>query len=71
MNQLQEKASAYDFFTSSGLTRPVKLKESTRKFAYESLYDHKYGLDARKTPRVPVMIKCLHWNSIMRHLLRS
>lgn len=52
MSQAKERISAYDFFTSSGITRPIRLKESTRKFAYESLYEHKYGLDAKKTPNV-------------------
>ena len=37
-----------EFYTPKGLTRPVRLCESTRKFAYESL-NHKYGLDTRKT----------------------
>lgn len=33
-----------EFYTSSKLKRPVRLSESTRRFAKESL-DHKYGLD--------------------------
>ena len=37
-----------EFYTPKGLTRPIRLCESTRKFAYESL-NHKYGLDTRKT----------------------
>ncbi|MBE6628914.1 MAG: hypothetical protein E7629_08315, partial [Ruminococcaceae bacterium] len=37
-----------EFYTPKGLTRPIRLCDSTRKFAYESL-NHKYGLDTRKT----------------------
>lgn len=37
-----------EFYTPKGLKRPIRLCESTRKFAYESL-NHKYGLDTRKT----------------------
>ena len=37
-----------EFYTPKGLTRPIRLCESTRKFAYDSL-NHKYGLDTRKT----------------------
>jgi len=40
-----------EFYTSSGLKRPVRLSEETRQFAYESL-NHKYGTDTRKTPSV-------------------
>ena len=36
------------FYTANGLERPVRLSESTRLFAYESL-GHKYGLDTKKT----------------------
>ena len=36
------------FYTANGLERPIRLSESTRNFAYESL-NHKYGLDTRKT----------------------
>ena len=37
-----------EFYTPNGLKRPVRLCETTRRFAYESL-NHKYGLDTRKT----------------------
>ena len=37
-----------EFYTSSGIKRPVRLCEETRKFAYESL-NHKYGNDTKKT----------------------
>lgn len=40
-----------EFYSSSKTPRPVRLCESTRKFAYESL-NHKYGLDAKQTPCV-------------------
>ena len=39
------------FYTANGLERPVRLSDSTRLFAYESL-SHKYGLDTRKTDSV-------------------
>lgn len=39
-----------EFFAVNG-KRPVRLSEETRKFAYESI-NHKYGLDAQKTPFV-------------------
>lgn len=39
-----------EFFATNG-KRPVRLREKTRKFAYESL-NHKYGLEARETPCV-------------------
>lgn len=39
------------FYTANGLERPIRLSESTRNFAYESL-NHKYGLDTRKTDSV-------------------
>ena len=38
------------FYTSFCEERPVRLSEDTRKFAYESLYEHKYGLDTKKNP---------------------
>ena len=40
-----------EFYTSSGLKRPVRLNERTRQFAYESL-NHKYGLDTLKTANI-------------------
>ena len=39
------------FPCSSGLSRPIRLSETTRRFAYESLL-YKYGLDTKKTPSV-------------------
>ena len=39
------------FYTPNGLERPVRLREPTRMFAYESL-NHKYGVDTRKTDAV-------------------
>ncbi len=41
-----------EFFTSSGKARPVRLSEATRRFAYESLNDRKYGKDTQKNPFV-------------------
>ena len=38
------------FFAVNG-TRPVRLSEATRKYAYESM-NHKYGLEAKATPYV-------------------
>ena len=38
--------SAYTFPCAAGRVRPVRLSEATRKFAFESLNDHKYGKDA-------------------------
>ncbi|MBR4933481.1 MAG: hypothetical protein IKZ03_03395, partial [Clostridia bacterium] len=32
----------------------MRLSESTRAFAYDSLYNHKYGLLARETPCVNI-----------------
>ncbi|MBR4420803.1 MAG: hypothetical protein IKT32_07955 [Clostridia bacterium] len=40
-----------DFYTQNGLTRPVRLSNKTRKFAYDSLA-HKYGKDTLKTDTV-------------------
>lgn len=40
-----------EFFTYNYEKRPVRLKEETRQFAYDSL-NHKYGKDTRKTPAV-------------------
>lgn len=34
-----------EFFTLSKEPRPVRLPDATRRFAYESLHDHRYGLD--------------------------
>ena len=40
-----------EFYSSSKTSRPIRLSESTRKFAYESL-NHKYGLNTKQTPCV-------------------
>ena len=42
-----------DFFCSTGLTRPVRLSDKTRAFAYESMHG-KYGDMARKVQSVSV-----------------
>ncbi len=39
------------FECANGLTRPVRLSENTRRFAYDSLH-YRYGLDTRKTQAV-------------------
>lgn len=39
-----------EFISSCLDKRPIRLKEATRKFAYESVYDHKYGKMAAATP---------------------
>lgn len=36
-----------EFYTSFCEKRPIRLCEATRKFAYESLYEHRYGLETR------------------------
>ncbi len=41
-----------EFYTVSKDPRPVRLSETTRQFAYESLELHRYGLDAMNTPAV-------------------
>ena len=41
-----------EFHTSFLQKRPIRLSETTRKFAYESLYEHKYGIETRKSPCV-------------------
>lgn len=38
-----------EFYTSFSQKRPVRLCEHTRRFAYQSLYEHKYGLDTKST----------------------
>lgn len=43
-----------EFFTVSKEKRPVRLSDATRRFAYESLYDHRYGLDTRRVMSVPL-----------------
>ena len=50
---MNEHKSEYVFPCQSGFSRPVRLSEATRRFAFESL-SHKYGLDTRATPAVPL-----------------
>ncbi len=50
-NAGKRENSAYSFYTPKGFSRPVRLSEETRRFAYESL-GHKYGLDTRKTDAI-------------------
>ena len=40
-----------EFYTQNRKQRPIRLSESTRQFAYDSL-QHKYGLDTRNTAAV-------------------
>ena len=40
-----------EFYTTSKIKRPVRLSESTRRFAYDSL-NHKYGLDTLRVGSV-------------------
>ncbi len=40
------------FYTASKEPRPVRLSDKTREFAYESLENHRYGLDAMAHPAV-------------------
>ncbi len=40
------------FYTVSKDPRPVRLPEATRRFAYDSLENHRYGLDTAATPAV-------------------
>ena len=42
-----------EFFSHSSYLRPIRSKESTRTFAFESL-NRKYGLEALKTPYVDI-----------------
>lgn len=41
-----------EFYTVYKDPRPVRLRETTRQFAYDSLENHAYGLEAMKTPAV-------------------
>ena len=41
-----------EFYTQFKEKRPVRLSEETRKFAYESLCEFKYGLDTMKVMAV-------------------
>lgn len=40
-----------NFFTPNGGTRPIRLSEATRQFAYDSL-NRRYGKDTKRTPAV-------------------
>lgn len=40
-----------DFYTSFSQTRPTRLSENTRRFAFDSLH-HRYGLETEETPSV-------------------
>lgn len=40
-----------EFYTQNGMTRPVRLSEETRRFAFESL-NRKYGLDTLKVSAI-------------------
>ncbi len=42
------------FYTAFDSPRPIRLPESTRAFAYASLEEHRYGLEAMNTPAVPL-----------------
>ena len=43
-----------EFYTLSKEPRPIRLSEETRKFAYESIYEHRYGLDTESCNDVPI-----------------
>ena len=43
-----------EFYSAPNTTRPVRSAEATRRFAYESMYDHRWGLDTKNTPAVPL-----------------
>lgn len=43
-----------EFYTSFCEKRPVRLCEATRFFAYDSLYNHRYGLSARENPCIDI-----------------
>ncbi|MBP3667345.1 MAG: hypothetical protein J6K29_09905, partial [Clostridia bacterium] len=40
------------FYTVYKDPRPIRLSETTRQFAFDSLENHAYGLEAMKTPAV-------------------
>ena len=42
-----------EFFAAGNLTRPIRLSEETRDFAYRSLM-HEYGLDTRRVMAIPM-----------------
>ncbi len=44
-----------EFYTSFCEKRPVRLCEETRFFAYDSLYNHRYGLETRKNPCINIV----------------
>lgn len=43
-----------EFYTSYCEKRPVRLSEKTRLFAYDSLYNHRYGIDTRSNPCINI-----------------
>ena len=43
-----------EFYTAYKDPRPVRLCEATRQFAYDSLENHRYGLEAMKTASLPM-----------------
>ena len=51
------------FFSQNNLTRPVRLSEMTRTFAFDSL-NHKYGLDTLKNYKVYFAIQDKNRNPI-------
>ena len=42
-----------EFFAAGNRTRPIRLSEETREFAYRSLM-HEYGLDTRRVMAIPM-----------------
>ena len=52
MDGRHPKEDAMTFYTAYKEPRPVRLSEATRRFAYDSLECHAYGLEAMKTPAV-------------------
>ena len=56
------------FYTQNGKERPVRLCESTRQFAYDSL-SRKYGLDTLKVEAVPLehIEGIAHWTKIEQY----
>ncbi|MBO4229021.1 MAG: hypothetical protein J5938_01555, partial [Clostridia bacterium] len=40
------------FPSVNGIERPIRLSESTRRFAYESIQEHRWGKDTKKNPAV-------------------
>lgn len=64
-----------EFYTSSGIPRPVRLSEATRQFAWESL-NHRYGKETRQTlnvsldhiPGYPELPKLTRYNLAIREI---